>query len=112
MATWVFQLNVLFCLPFESGDGGIRETVGKTLASASVWLGSPPTALASALFELHQVGQCSRRSRRQHGSTHEKLRKDTYYVLMAFNQFVGSRGSNRPGRTMLRAAPSSRTTTS
>ncbi|KAK0701906.1 hypothetical protein B0T26DRAFT_757879 [Lasiosphaeria miniovina] len=85
----VFPLTVLLSLPFESSHGGhFWRAVHNTLASTSVWLGSPPTALASALFELHQVGQCSARTRRpRNAGVSAQLQRDAYFVLMCANQF-------------------------
>ncbi|KAK3374322.1 hypothetical protein B0T24DRAFT_577272 [Lasiosphaeria ovina] len=85
----VFPLTVLLSLPFESSHGGhFWRAVRNTLASTSVWLGSPPTALASALFELHQVGQCSRRARQaSNRGVSAQLQRDAYFVLMCANQF-------------------------
>ncbi|KAK3394963.1 hypothetical protein B0H63DRAFT_62858 [Podospora didyma] len=109
VATWVFPLTVFLSLPFASSHGGrIWRAVGDTLAAVSVWLGSPPTALTSALFELYQVRQCSQRSRLGTRSSPadpaaKQLWKDAYFVLVCINQFAGSEGSNAFSRETLQA---------
>ncbi|KAK0642955.1 hypothetical protein B0T16DRAFT_437739 [Cercophora newfieldiana] len=76
--TWIFPLSILFCLPYDSLR---RNKLWGTLGAVSNWLGSPPTAIASTIFNFDQIRKCHRLAR--HG-----IPEDTYYVLSCFNQFA------------------------
>jgi hypothetical protein len=83
-SSWIFPLNILLSLPYESLHEG---KIHKTIIAVLNWLGSPQTALTATVFNFRQFRQAHRRVFR-HINTHRyHLRCAAYFVLCSLNQF-------------------------
>ncbi|KAH6974619.1 hypothetical protein BKA56DRAFT_554824 [Ilyonectria sp. MPI-CAGE-AT-0026] len=98
-SNWVLPIIALLAaLPYESqharNDGAPwhEGRLAKTLAALLNWLGSPQTALAATLFNIHQIRKCMHAtlpSGMGVSSDNElqQVKRDAYYVLSVLGQF-------------------------
>lgn len=84
VANWIFPLNILLSLPFESLHEGKFH---RTLIAVLNWLGSPQTALTATIFNFRQLRQSHRRVSRDVATFRSYLRCAAYFVLCSINQF-------------------------
>ena len=84
VANWIFPLNILLSLPFESLHEGKFH---RTLIALLNWLGSPQTALTATIFNFRQLRQSHRRVSRDVNTYRSHLRCAAYFILCSINQF-------------------------
>ncbi|KAM7210408.1 hypothetical protein V8F06_014212 [Rhypophila decipiens] len=84
VSNWIFPLNILLSLPFESLHEGKFHT---TLIAILNWLGSPQTALTATIFNFRQLRQSHRRVMRDAAHHNSHLLYAAFFVLCSINQF-------------------------
>lgn len=99
IANWILPiLALLAALPYDSHHGRVvrapihQSRVLKTLGALNNWVGSPQTAMATTLFNIHQMRLCVREtfpvgSGISGDDGLSSIKRDAYYVLSCVNQF-------------------------
>lgn len=99
IANWILPiLALLAALPYDSHHGRVvrapihQSRVLKTLGALNNWVGSPQTAMATTLFNIHQMRLCVREtfpvgSGFSGDDGLSSIKRDAYYVLSCVNQF-------------------------
>ncbi|KAM7188161.1 hypothetical protein V8F20_010657 [Naviculisporaceae sp. PSN 640] len=100
VSNWLFPLNILLSLPFESLH---RKKFRLTLVAILNWLGSPQTALTATIFNFRQLRQSHGRVQQDANEHDTHLLCAAFFVLCSINQFDidprilhGRRGDNPP----------------
>ncbi|KAH7124585.1 hypothetical protein EDB81DRAFT_911484 [Dactylonectria macrodidyma] len=98
-SNWVLPIIALLAaLPYESlhrrNDGApwCEGRLARTLVALLNWLGSPQTALAATLFNIHQIRKCMHATSPSgmgvSGDNElQQVKRDAYYVLSVVGQF-------------------------
>lgn len=84
VSNWVFPLNILLSLPFESLH---REKFRLTLIAVLNWLGSPQAALTHTIFNFRQLRQSHGRVLQDVNTHSSHLLCAAFFVLCSINQF-------------------------
>jgi hypothetical protein len=99
IANWILPiLALLAALPYDSHHGRVvrapihQSRVLKTLGALNNWIGSPQTAMATTLFNIHQMRLCVRETSPVGSGISgddglSSIKRDAYYVLSCANQF-------------------------
>ena len=92
ITTWILPAIALFSnLPFDSPRDKRKRRIFEAFTN---WIGSPQSALASTMFNVHIIRECRTRA-----GNHPSIYKDAYYVLSCINQYeYPSYAMNKIGR--------------
>ena len=99
ISNWILPiLALLAALPYDSHHGRVAKAPIhqsrwlKTLGALNNWVGSPQTAMASTLFNIHQMRKCLHETMALGAGTSgndelSSVKRDAYYVLSCVSQF-------------------------